>query len=560
MIRHYIKSMSDRAEVIVIGSGLAGLVASAELAGAGKRVLILEQEGEQSVGGQAFWSLGGLFLVDTPEQRRLGIRDSRELAWQDWLGSAQFDRPEDHWPRKTAEAFIDFAAGEMRSWLRKQGVRFFPVVGWAERGGSLAHQHGNSVPRFHITWGTGPGIIAPFESRIKEHIKLGNIDLRCRHRVVRLIRENGRITGAEGEILEPSGVERGVKSSRKVVDHFMFKAGVVIVASGGIGGDFDTVRKNWPENSLGPVPAHMIAGVPHHVDGKMLETAVQAGAAVINSDRMWHYTEGVRNWNPIWPHHGIRIIPGPSSLWFDAKGRRLPPPCLPGFDTRTTLKQILSTGYDYSWFVLTQSIIEKEFALSGSEQNPDLTSGKWMNVLRGRLAGGAPGPVKKFMQHGKDFIIRKNLRELTDAMNMPGSEVKLDYAELKDQIDARDSGLNNAFTKDFQIQAIRNARKYSGDRIVRTARPHKILDPKHGPLIAVRLHILTRKSLGGLHTNLNGQVLDRENRPIPGLYAAGEAAGFGGGGYHGYNALEGTFLGGCIFTGRCAARHIVSEL
>lgn len=552
--------MSDRADVIVIGSGLAGLVAATELADAGKRVLILEQEGEQSVGGQAFWSLGGLFLVDTPEQRRLGIRDTRELAWQDWLGSAQFDRPEDHWPRKTAEAYIDFAAGEMRSWLRKQGVRFFPVVGWAERGGGLAHQHGNSVPRFHITWGTGPGIVAPFERRMHEQIKLGNIDLRCRHRVARLIRENGRITGAEGEILEPSGVERGVKSSRTVIDHFTFKANVVIVASGGIGGDFDTVRKNWPENSLGPVPAHMIAGVPHHVDGKMLETAVQAGAAVINSDRMWHYTEGVRNWNPIWPHHGIRIIPGPSSLWFDAKGRRLPPPCLPGFDTRTTLKQILSTGYDYSWLVLTQSIIEKEFALSGSEQNPDLASGKWMNVLRGRLAGGAPGPVKKFMQHGKDFIVRKNLRELSDAMNMTGSEVKLDYAELKDQIDARDSGLHNAFTKDFQIQAIRNARKYWGDHIVRTARPHKILDPKHGPLIAVRLHILTRKSLGGLHTNLNGQALNRENQPIPGLYAAGEAAGFGGGGYHGYNALEGTFLGGCIFTGRCAARHIVSEL
>jgi uncharacterized protein len=548
--------MPEKTDVIIVGAGFAGLVAAAELADSGIHVRILEQEGENSVGGQAFWSLGGLFLVDTPEQRRLGIRDSQELAWQDWLGSAQYDRPEDYWPKKVAKAYIGFAAGEMYSWLHKQGIRFFPIVGWAERGGGLAHQHGNSVPRFHISWGTGPGIVEPFERRVRRHMETGLILLNCRHRVRSLVRESGRITGVEGDILAPSKVKRGEKSNREVIDSFQYDSDAVIVTSGGIGGDFNKVRRNWPNKSLGPPPGRMIAGVPNHVDGQMLESTQQAGAAVINSDRMWHYTEGVKNWNPIWPHHGIRIIPGPSSLWFDAHGNRLPPPCFPGFDTRSTLKQILSTGHDYSWFILTQSIIEKEFALSGSEQNPDLTSGKWKNVLRGRLSGGAPGPVEKFKQYGEDFIVKKNLRELVDTMNLLEERVEINYHELKDQIDARDREMFNTCSKDAQILAINGARKYVGDRIVRTAKPHQILDSKNGPLIAVRLNILTRKTLGGIHTNLNSQVLDKKGEPISGLYAAGEVAGFGGGGYHGYNALEGTFLGGCIFTGLQAARHI----
>jgi uncharacterized protein len=545
-----------KTDVIIVGAGLAGLVAAAELADSGLRVRILEQEGRNSVGGQAFWSLGGLFLIDTPEQRRLGIRDSRELALNDWLGSAQFDRPEDYWPKKVAEAYINYASGEMYPWLKHQGIRFFPVVGWAERGGGLAHRHGNSVPRFHITWGTGPGIVEPFERRVSNHIGNGMIKLNCRHRVNNLVREAGRVTGVEGEELEPSKVNRGEKSNRDILGPFHFKADAVIISSGGIGGDFNKVRHNWPVEDLGPPPARMIAGVPDHVDGRMLESAQKAGASVINNDRMWHYTEGVRNWNPIWPHHGIRIIPGPSSLWIDARGNRLPPPCFPGFDTRSTLKQILSTGHDYSWFILTQSIIEKEFALSGSEQNPDLTSGKWEKVIRGRISGGPPEPVKKFMKYGEDFIINNNLQELVDNMNLLEEQSEIQYADLKSQIDARDSYFKHSFSKDQQILAIRNARKYAGDRFVRTSKPHQILDPKHGPLIAVRLNILTRKTLGGIHTNSDSQVLDKSGEPIPGLYAAGEVAGFGGGGYHGYNALEGTFLGGCIFTALQASRHL----
>ncbi|THD76322.1 FAD-binding dehydrogenase [Thalassobius vesicularis] len=546
--------MSD---VIVIGAGLAGMVAACEAASRGRKVALLDQEGPQSMGGQAFWSLGGLFMVDTPEQRRMGIRDSADLALSDWLGSAQFDRPEDANPRKVAEAYIDFAAGEMRSWLRALGMRWFPVVGWAERGGAQAHGHGNSVPRFHVTWGTGPGVVAAFEHQLRTHVEQGRITLHFRHRVTDLIVEHGIVTGVTGQVLIPDTAERGKPTSRAVASDFTLRAGAVIVTSGGIGGDHQMVRAQWPVDRLGPPPQRMVAGVPAYVDGQMQQVAHQAGAAIINPDRMWHYTEGLANWDPIWPNHGIRILPGPSSLWFDALGQRMEAPFLPGFDTLGTLKRILSTGHEHSWFILTQKIIEKEFALSGSEQNPDLTSGKWSAVLRARLAGkGAPAPVEAFKQHGEDFVVAETLEALVAGMNRLTPDTPLDLADLRRQIRARDSQLTNPFAKDAQINAIREARNYRGDKLIRTARPHAILDPANGPLIAVRLNILTRKSLGGLHTDPTGQVLRADGSAFHGLFAAGEVAGFGGGGYHGYNALEGTFLGGCIFSGRAAGRAV----
>lgn len=537
-------------DIIIVGAGLAGLVAAAESADRGRRVIILDQEGEQNLGGQAFWSLGGLFMVDTPEQRRMKIRDSHRLAQQDWLGSAQFDRPEDHFPRLWADAYLEFAAGPMRSWLHGMGMRWFPVVGWAERGGGLADGHGNSVPRFHLTWGTGPGVLEPFIRRVKAHADTGRICLRFRHRVTAIDKTNGAVTGVSGDILEPTPVLRGQQSSRKVTGSFTLAAGAVIVASGGIGGDHDKVRKAWPVNRLGPAPKTMVAGVPHHVDGAMIDTTQGAGGAVINADRMWHYTEGLKNWDPIWPNHGIRILPGPSSIWLDANGRRMEAPFMPGFDSLGTLKRILSTGHDWSWFILTQKIIEKEFALSGSEQNPDITGKDWKLLLKSRLLGkGAPAPVEAFKKHGADFIVRDRLDELVPAMNQFAGKNLLDLNAIRTQIETRDRQILNPFAKDAQVTAIRGARNYLGDRLIRTAKPHEILDPKNGPLIAVRLNILTRKTLGGIHTDLDARVLDADGNPVPGLYAIGEAAGFGGGGYHGYNALEGTFLGGCIFSG-----------
>ena len=540
------------ADAIVVGAGLAGLVAAAELADAGRRVLLLDQEPEQSLGGQAFWSLGGLFLVDSPEQRRMGVRDSLDLALQDWFGSAQFDRAEDHWPRRWAEAYVHFAHGEKRSWLRQMGLRFFPVVGWAERGDGRAHGHGNSVPRFHLTWGTGPGVVAPFERRVREHAAAGRVTFRFRHRVDELLTAAGAVTGVRGKVLEPSSIERGQASSRVEVADFELFAQAVLVTSGGIGGNHDLVRRAWPER-LGQPPRRMVAGVPAHVDGRMLAITAAAGGSIINPDRMWHYTEGLRNWAPIWDNHGIRILPGPSSLWLDAEGNRLPAPLFPGFDTLGTLTHLMATGHDYSWFVLTQRIIEKEFALSGSEQNPDLT-GKDLKLLLSRVKAGAPGPVEAFKRFGEDFVIAEDLPALVAGMNRLTQQPLIDAERLERLIQARDREMDNAFSKDAQVTAIRGARSYRGDRLVRVASPHRLLDPACGPLIAVRLHILTRKTLGGLHTDLDGRVLDAQGAAIPGLFAAGEVSGFGGGGMHGYNALEGTFLGGCLFSGRTAGR------
>ncbi len=542
-----------RTDVLVIGWGLAGLVAAAEAVAAGKRVTIIDQEPRTNLGGQAWWSFGGLFFVDSPEQRRMGIRDSIELARQDWFGTAGFDRAEDAWPRRWAEAYLEFAAGEKRSWLRERGVGFFPVVGWAERGGYTAGGPGNSVPRFHITWGTGPGLVAPFQAALEDAERAGTLTVLPRHRVTSLTLRNGAVTGAAGDVLAPSSAARGVATSRDVVGTFEIEAGATVVASGGIGGNHDLVRQWWPER-LGAAPADMVAGVPAYVDGSMLEVTETAGANLINRDRMWHYVEGIQNWDPIWPLHGIRILPGPSSIWLDATGARLPVPLFPGFDTLGTLAHLRATGHDHSWFVLSQRIVEKEFTLSGSEQNPDLTGKDVRLLLRSRLGKGAAGPVQAFLDHGADFVIRDDLDSLIEGMRaLPGGEA-LDADRVRFEVEARDREMDNDFTKDAQVAMLRSARAYRGDRLVRTAAPHRITAPDAGPLIAVKLHVLTRKSLGGIETDLSGRVLGSGGEPIEGLFAAGEASGFGGGGVHGYRALEGTFVGGCLFSGRTAGR------
>jgi uncharacterized protein len=549
--------MSDtQADVIIVGAGLAGLVAACELVDRGKRVLIVDQENGANLGGQAFWSFGGLFFVDSPEQRRLGVHDSHELALQDWLGTAAFDREEDYWPRQWAHAYVDFAAGEKRSWLRARGLKIFPLVGWAERGGYGAQGHGNSVPRFHITWGTGPAIVEIFARRLVEHPK---VRFAHRHQVDELIVDGAAVTGVRGTVLEPSYEARGVESSRNAIGEFEFRAQAVIVTSGGIGGNHDMVRANWPTR-MGRAPERMLTGVPAHVDGRMIAITEKTGARVINRDRMWHYTEGITNYDPIWPMHGIRIIPGPSSLWLDATGKRLPVPLYPGFDTLGTLEYIAKSGYDYTWFVLNAKIIGKEFGLSGQEQNPDLTRRSVRQLIASRAGSGAPGPVQAFVDKGIDFVTANSLRDLVSAMNALPDVAALDYATVADEVTARDREVVNKFTKDGQITAIRAAREYLGDKLGRVVPPHPLVDPKAGPLIAVKLHILTRKTLGGLETDLDSRVLKADGTPLDGLYAAGEVAGFGGGGVHGYRALEGTFLGGCIFSGRAAGRGAAGDI
>jgi len=490
----------------------------------------------------------------------MGIKDNVDLAWQDWEGAAGFDRDgEDHWARQWARAYVDFAAGEKRDWLRERGVRFFPVVGWAERGDGRAMGHGNSVPRFHVTWGTGPGILEPFVRRVRAGVADGLVKLAFRHQVDELTMNAGAVDGVRGSVLAPADSPRGVATSRTVVGDFRLRAQAVIVTSGGIGANHDLVRESWPER-LGSAPTEMLTGVPAYVDGRMLGISETAGANVVNRDRMWHYVEGIQNWDPIWAGHGIRILPGPSSMWFDGAGRRLPAPFFPGFDTLGTLAHLRTTGHDHSWFILTQRIIEKEFALSGSEQNP----GPHRQEHQGGAETGAcqvrQGRSRRSRSKGADFVVADTLAELVEGMNRLTPEALVDLRYIEQQIVARDRELGNTFNKDAQITAIHGARTYRGDKLIRTAAPHRILDRKAGPLIAVKLHILTRKTLGGLQTDLTSAVLRADGSPLPGLYAAGEVAGFGGGGMHGYRSLEGTFLGGCLFSGRAAGRAAAGAL
>ncbi|HEY5878679.1 MAG TPA: FAD-binding dehydrogenase [Nakamurella sp.] len=544
--------MAD-ADLIVVGAGLAGLVAAAEAADAGRSVIVLDQEGEASLGGQAWWSLGGLFLVNSPEQRRLRIRDSAELALEDWLGSAGFDRPEDHWPREWAKAYVDFAAGEMRSWLKAQRIGLFPVVQWAERGGYEVGGHGNSVPRFHVTWGSGPGVVDPFVGRVVEHARTGKVRLRYRHRVTELTVDGGRVTGAAGEILEPTSVGRGEPSSRTVAGDFSLTASAVVVSSGGIGGNHELVRRYWPG---GPdrAPAEMLSGVPDSTDGLMLDVAERAGGRIINRDRMWHYPEGVHNHSPVWTGHGIRILSGPSPLWLDAFGRRLPTPLFPGFDALGALRHILATGRAHSWFVLDLDTVGPEFGLSGSEQNPDFAQKSVKLLLTTRAGGKITPPVRAFLDRGVDFLTAPSVPELVARMNALVGEDLVDADHVQELIRLRDHQVRTGLGKDPQLVAVAGARRYFGDRRMRVAPPHELLDGKHGPLVAVRLSVITRKTLGGLETDLSSRVLGADGQVVPGLYAAGEAAGFGGGGMHGYRALEGSFLGGCLFSGRIAGR------
>lgn len=554
------------ADVIVVGAGLAGLVATHELTSRGKTVALVDQENAANLGGQAFWSFGGLFLVNSPEQRRMGVKDSFELAWNDWRGSAAFDRldDEDSWAARWARAYVEFAAGEKRSWLRSHRIALVPTVGWAERGDLRADGHGNSVPRFHVAWGTGTGVVAPFVESALAAAQRGLVRFHHRRRVDELIVDGAAVTGVRGTVLTPDDAPRGAPSNRDRVGEFELRAQAVILTTGGIGANHDVVRRHWPAR-MGTPPRSMITGVPAYVDGRMLDIAAESGVRLVNRDRMWHYTEGIQNWSPIWPDHAIRILPGPSSMWFDAIGRRLPAPCLPGYDTLGTLRHLRTdpaiADYDHSWFILTQRIIEKEFALSGSEQNPDLTNSDRVGMLRERLMSkGAPAPVEAFKSRGADFVVADSLEELVALMNKLTDEPLLDPAVIRAQVEARDLQMANPYSKDAQVQGIRNSRRYLGDRITRTAAPHRILDRDAGPLIGVKLHVLTRKTLGGIQTDLSSRALGADGTPVGGLYAAGEVAGFGGGGVHGYNALEGTFLGGCLFSGRTAGRDAASRL
>ncbi len=532
-------------DVVVVGAGLAGLVTATELADAGRSVVIVDQAPEAELGGQAHWSFGGLCLVDTPEQRRLRIRDSFTQAFDDWRAGAEWtDSPADQGGRRWAEGYLHFAAGELRPWLHAMGVRFVPVVQWPERGGYLAGGPGASVPRFHIAWGTGPGLLEPFVARAREHQRAGRIALRFGHRV--------------GEVTTGAGAVEGIAGTTTEGEPFEVEAGAVVMATGGIGGNHDLVRRYWPRERLGDPPADLLQGVPDSVDGSGLVVADQAGAELVNMDRMWNYPEAVPHHTPIWNAHAARLICGPSSLWTDATGRRFEAPHFPLHDTLATFERIARSGHEHSWFIANRRIVADEWSLSGSANNPDLT-GRSPRQLLQRVLPGVPDVVQRFIDEVPDFVTAAKVPELVAKMNAVTGRGLVDRGIVERQLRDLDRTLATGYHADAQLAAMHSFAQYGGNRRTRFAGFARYLDPSNGPLVAVRMRILTRKTLGGVRTDLGARVLRPDGTPIDGLYAVGEIAGFGGGAVHGRRSMEGTFLGACLYSGRQAAADLLAR-
>jgi predicted oxidoreductase len=524
------------ADVIVIGAGIAGLVATLELLEHGRDVLLIDRCKPDEVGGLAREAFGGMFMADTSEQRRSRIPDSVELALEDWMRMADFDEA-DEWPRRWAEQYVARARDEVGGWLKSHGVRFFPVVNWAERG---VHGDGNSVPRFHLTWGCGKGLVDAVWGSIRSHPRRSSLDVRFGTKVAGLVtEEDGAVTGVTLE------------------DGSSIDARAVVVAAGGIGGNLDIVRKHWPSD-LGPPPEHILMGSHYYADGAMHEEVSRIGGNVTHLSRMWNYADAVRHPRPQRPLHGLKLIPPRSGLVLDPTGRRYGPDALiPTFDARYALERMCEDDRKYYWMICNWKIARRELDVSGSQHNPSIREKRLVRFLLSILLG-KPTLVKHFVDNCPDFVTADSLPELASKMASVTDDGALDAARMQAEVERYDATLarGKGLWNDDQIRRIAQLRNWRGDRL-RTAKFQQIAgDPDAGPLIAIRMTVMARKSLGGIQTDLDCRVLRADGTAIDGLYAVGEAAGFGGGGLHGKKSLEGTFLGGCVFTGRLAAAAI----
>lgn len=536
------------ADVVIAGGGLAGLVTAMELLDTGASVVLLERGPAEALGGLARWSFGGIFIVGSPEQRRTGIDDSPALALSDWLEYGQLDSAQE-WPVRWADAYTSGCRELVYDWLRERGVRFFPVVHWVERG---LHGEGNSVPRFHMVWGTGQRLVEALREQLEAHPRRERLLILHGHRVDDLVHEAGRVAGCSGEV-ERSSVSGGINVREGA---FEARADNVVIASGGIMGNLELVRRHWPAG-LGDPPERLLNGAHPSADGSLHAVAERHGASVTHLDRMWLYAAGVEHWKPEHEAHGLSLVPPKSALWVDAEGRRLGPPAMvSGFDTRYLVEAVCHTEARYSWQILNTRIARRELAVSGSELNRAMRDRRWARFLLQTLFGNR-ALVRELCDRCPDFVTADSLSELAAGMVELAGDGLLDPARLQREVCDYDAAVDRGrrFANDDQARRIAHARRYRGDR-VRTCKSARIDDARGRPLIAIRERITTRKSLGGIRTDLDCRVLDREGEAMDGLYAVGEAAGFGGGGIHGSRSLEGTFLGNCIFGGRLAARAI----
>ncbi len=528
-------------DVIIVGGGLAGLAAADDLIGFGKEVLVLERDLPENVGGLARKSFGGLMFVGSPEQRRFRITDSPELAWSDWQSYAEFE-DDDVLPREWAKVYVENSIEFIYDWLKRKKVSFLPITNWTEHG---FDRRGNSVPRWHITWGTGYAIVEAVLKSLFDHPARKNLQILFSHRGEEPDEQGGHIVGVAGH-REDTGEE------------FTAHAGAIVLASGGIcGGDLSKVRRYW-NKELGSRPSVLLNGSHRYADGLMLDTVSRHGGKLTHLDQHWHYAAGIYHPVPKQDNDGLSLVPPRSALWLAACGRRFAPiPLVSYTDTKYLVELICKSPGQYSWQVLNWKIAIRELAVSGSDYMTAIRNKQRLRFLRELLMGNKI-LVNRLMKESEDFVSAGSLSELAgkmDELSQPGFKIDRE-GFLKDvrDYDAQVAAGIEHF-RDEQLLMIANFRKYRGDRI-RLCKYQRIDDPKAYPLIAIREFILSRKSLGGIQTDMKSRVLSDTGSDLPGLYAIGEAAGFGGGGIHGKRSLEGTFLGSCILTGRVAAEAI----
>ena len=523
-------------DVVIVGAGIAGIVCAIELLDQGKRVLLLDRDQPDQLGGLAKRSFGGMFAVDTPEQRRMGIRDNVELALADWQSFASFDHHA-QWPQRWARAYVSHCTEHMYWWLRGKGIRYLPMPNWVERG---QFTPGNSLPRFHIVWGTGKKLAETLIGHLQQHRNVSSLELRFGQCVKGLLRDGVTVVGCHG-IEETSGRP------------FEFHAEATVVAAGGINGNLDRVRNNWHADGGSP-PEVLLNGSHRFADGTLHDAAAGAGAQITHLDKMWNYAAGVHHYAPMHPFAGLSLVPPRSALWLNWRGERIgPQPLVSGFDTRDLVSQVCRQQRQYSWQIMNRRIALKELAVSGAEHNPSIRDESRFGLLRDLLFGNR-WLVDTLIERCPDVVIAQTLPELVERMNALQGDTAVELGTVEDEVHHYDARVRQPgrFQNDEQLRRIAFLRQYRGDRM-RTCKRQPILDGKALPLIAIREFIISRKSLGGIQTDLASRALDASGKPIGGLYAIGEGAGFGGGGIHGLRALEGTFLGGCVLTARAAA-------
>ncbi len=541
--------MKHQTDILIIGGGLAGITAAMELLASGKRVTIVDRDSEANFGGLAKWAFGGMFFVNTKHQRKRGIRDSTELAMKDWFSFAEFEEDE-VWGKKWAEQYIHMSTPHAYEWLKAKGLGFFPVINWVERG---LFQPGNSVPRFHMVWGTGWELTYKLIGQLKAHPQAQKLNLLFGHRVDEIISENQLIKGVRGK-LEADGKP------------FEIAAEVLVVATGGINGSIERVKKNWDTKSFGTPPETILNGAHPFAIGDLHDACEAINGHVVNLEKQWNYAAGIRHHTPRKKDHGLSLVPCKSALWLNYEGKRMGPvPLITAYDTRYLVERICQEPVKYSWQLLNRKIAYKEFAISGSESNPLFRDKKFLPFIYQTLVTGNQKLVSDVIDRCEDVVVAYSMEELVERMNELTGEGHVKLENMQEAVGLYDAEIDRGpqFFNDEQLKRIAHAREYSGDR-TRTCKFQKINDPKAMPLIAIREFILSRKSLGGIQTDLDCRVLTRPDasgrqEAIEGLYAIGEAAGFGGGGMHGRRSLEGTFLGGCVITGRVAARAILGQ-